>query len=446
MNFRVRPTRRMVLGIGGALAGTAALAACGGPSAPAPAAPASFPAAMNWMPWSAADEWLTPTYQQVADAFSQKHPNTKLNILVVPSDWLIKLYTMIASGTPPDVSDVHHGGQVRDLGPAGEVIDLNQYLKRDPYAKSYVGWEPYAWQKKQYGIPWALQSTAIFYNQQLFDQAGVSYPTDKWTWDDFVDAAKRLTKPGADAASTIWGAGDQGGTNYQWINAMLQSFGGGILKPDFSECTITSAASVDAMEFRAGWGAKLRIAQNVTGGTSGGINNGNVAMATSGSWFVANVKQNSQSRLVSSNVPWDVAPVPKGRARRAALAHELGIGIPNGVKNQDASWAVVRYLTGADVLTPFARIGRILPSDRSLWTNAAPADGKPANFKHAFVDVWDEIAIDPPFIPRWQMVQDFWNAELNPVWTGDRPAKDGAAALKARMDQHFAQLKRDGLL
>jgi len=149
---------------------------------------------------------------------------------------------------------------------------------------------------------------------------------------------------------------------------------------------------------------------------------------------------------VSSNVPWDVAPVPKGRARRAALAHELGIGIPNGVKNQDASWAVVRYLTGADVLTPFARIGRILPSDRSLWTNAAPADGKPANFKHAFVDVWDEIAIDPPFIPRWQMVQDFWNAELNPVWTGDRPAKDGAAALKARMDQHFAQLKRDGLL
>src|SRR4029453_1096137 len=121
-------------------------------------------------------------------------------------------------------------------------------------------------------------------------------------------------------------------------------------------------AAVDAMDFRASWGARLRIAQNVPGGTSGGFTSGNLAMGTSGSWFVANVKQNAQSRLVQSNVPWDVAPVPKGKVRRAALAHELGVGIATGVKQQEASWATVRYLTGADALRPFARIGRILPS------------------------------------------------------------------------------------
>jgi hypothetical protein len=64
----------------------------------------------------------------------------------------------------------------------------------------------------------------------------------------------------------------------------------------------------------------------------------------------------------------------------------------------------------------------------------------------AFIDVWDEIAVEPPFIPHWQDVQDFWNAELNPVWTGDRGAKDGAAALKTRMDQHLASLTRESLL
>jgi multiple sugar transport system substrate-binding protein len=443
----VKPTRRALVAAGGAaLAGAAA--ACAGPGAPAPAVQqAPFPAELTWMPWSAADEWLAPTYRAVAEAFSKERPGTKLTVLPVPgADWLVKLKTMISAGTPPDVNDVHHGGHVRDLGPSGQVIDLSQYLKRDAYPKTYAGWEPYAWQKKQYGVPWALQSTALFYNKQLFDQAGVRYPTDAWTWDDFVAAAKQLTKPGADAASTVWGAGDQGGTNYQWINALLASFGGSVLNAGRTECAITTPAAVDALDFRASWGARLRIAQNVPGGTSGGFTSGNLAMGTSGSWFVANVKQNAQSRLVQSNVPWDVAPVPKGKVRRAALAHELGVGIAAGVKQQDASWATVRYLTGADALRPFARIGRILPPDRSLWADAVPQDGQPAAFKRAFVDVWDEIAIEPPFLPRWSEVQDFWNAELNPVWTGERAARDGAAALKTRMDQHLAALKREGLL
>jgi hypothetical protein len=68
------------------------------------------------------------------------------------------------------------------------------------------------------------------------------------------------------------------------------------------------------------------------------------------------------------------------------------------------------------------------------------------SFKRVFVDVWDEIAVEPPFIPHWQDVQDSWNAELSPVWTGDRAAKDRAAALKTRMDRHLAALKREGLL
>jgi multiple sugar transport system substrate-binding protein len=440
------PTRRTYLQ-GAALIGVAA-AACQPLGRPAPAAPqaVSFPAEMTWMPWSAANEWLAPTYQQVADAFSQHHPGTKLTILAVPTDWLVKLKTMIAAGTPPDVSDVHHNGQVRDLGTSGQVMDLTPFLKRDPYPKSYMGWEPWAWLKKQYGIPWALQSTAIFYNKQLFDAAGARYPTDTWTWDDFVEAAKRLTKPGADDNSTIWGAGDQGGTNYQWINALLVAFGGGVLSSDYTECTLTSSASLAGLEFRAGWGSKLRITRNVAGGTSGQFTSGNFAMVTSGSWFVANVKQSSQSRLVTSNIPWDVAPVPKGKARRAALAYELGVGIPSGVRSPDASWAVIRYLTSTEALVPFARIGRILPPDRGLWNETIPTDGQPAGFKHAFLDFWDEINIVPPFVPRWPDVDAMWQDELNAVWTGDRPPKDGATAFKTRMDQHLAQLKRDGLL
>lgn len=406
----------------------------------------SFPAEMTWMPWSASNQWLTPTYEQVAADFSKVQPQTKLTILAVPTDWLTKLKTMISAGTPPDVNDVHHGGQVRDLGPSGQVMDLSDFLKRDAYPKTYVGWEPYAWQKKQYGIPWALQSTAIFYNKTLFDQAGTSYPTEKWTWDDFVTAAKKLTKPGADDSTTIWGAADQGGQNYQWINAILADFGGRILSSDYTTCTITDPSSLNGLEFRASWGPKLRITPNQAGGAAGKFNNGLAAMVTNGSWFVANVKQNSESQIMTANVPWDVAPVPKGPSRRAGLAHELGIGIAANVPNRDASWAAVRYLTSKDALLPFAKIGRIIPPERSIWNDAIPTDGSPASFKQAFLDMWDEINIEPPFVPHWTDVDTMWKEELDKVWTGDIAVKDGATNFKTKMDALLKQLKSEGLL
>jgi ABC-type glycerol-3-phosphate transport system substrate-binding protein len=141
-----------------------------------------------------------------------------------------------------------------------------------------------------------------------------------------------------------------------------------------------------------------------------------------------------------------VAPVPRGKARRAALAHELGVGIPSNAPQRDASWTVIRYLTSNDGLLPFAKIGRIIPPERGLWKDAVPADGVPASFQKAFLDVWDEINVEPPFVPHWSDVDAMWREELDKVWTGDRPARDGAAALKVRLDQHLRQLKAEGLL
>gem|GEM_PF-2298512 len=143
---------------------------------------------------------------------------------------------------------------------------------------------------------------------------------------------------------------------------------------------------------------------------------------------------------------WDVAPVPKGPIRRAGLAHELGVGIPAGVRHQEASWAALRYLTSAAALVPFAHIGRIIPPQRSLWKEAIPPDGVPAGFKQAFLDVWDEIQLEVPFVPRWPEVMAIWREELDPVWTGERPVKDGAAAAKTRLDTHLRQLRAEKLL
>jgi hypothetical protein len=77
--------------------------------------------------------------------------------------------------------------------------------------------------------------------------------------------------------------------------------------------------TVAAIEFRASWGSRLNIAPNVPGGTAGQVTGGKLAMATSGSRFVANVKRASTSALHVGQVPWDVARLPRGPKRVGGL-------------------------------------------------------------------------------------------------------------------------------
>ncbi|MGH2368042.1 MAG: hypothetical protein ACRDI2_07575, partial [Chloroflexota bacterium] len=163
--------------------------------------------------------------------------------------------------------------------------------------------------------------------------------------------------------------------------------------------------------------------------------------------YVANVKGNANSALNTGQVAWDVAPVPAGRVRQGGLTHELGTGIPTGVRNPDASWLAVRHLTSPAGLTPFARIGRTIPPQKSLWKEAVPTDGTPPGFKKAFIDQWDNNTVMSPFIPEFQeAVNVAWREELDKVWTGERPARDGAEALTRRVDEHLKKLKGAGKL
>jgi multiple sugar transport system substrate-binding protein len=428
----------------GAAAGSAVLAACGGQQTDGPAKPAALPAEMSYMGWSMAQENLVPAYEEATKAFASKQPSSKLVMLPV-TDYRVKYNTLVAAGTPPDVADMHWQQHVRDVGPGGLAMELSAYLKKDAYPKDYFGWEPYTWQKKQYGIPLAIQSTGIFYNKSLFDQAGVPYPDGTWTWEQYQQAAVKLTKPGPDDASTIWGSGDQGGTNVGWMNAMFEAFGGGFFTADFKAPRFSDAATIAAMEYRAGLQTRLKVTRNVkTGGTAGDFTSGKVAMVTNGSFFVANVKRATTSALNTGKVPWDVAPLPKGPKRPAGLTAELGIGIPAGVKNPEASWLAVRHLTSKEGIMPFVKLERYVPPLKSLWNEVPPTDGMPKGFKATFLDQWEKLEVGSPFLPDFQQMIPAWEEEGGKVWTGEKPAREGAAALQRLFEEYLAKLKREG--
>jgi multiple sugar transport system substrate-binding protein len=98
-------------------------------------------------------------------------------------------------------SDAHCWGDTRyvnPLEPPGDLLNLMPFAAADPdFALDdfpLVFTEALSSQGNLYGVPLQAQARVLFYNPDLFDQAGLSYPRANWTLDDFLDAALRLTE------------------------------------------------------------------------------------------------------------------------------------------------------------------------------------------------------------------------------------------------------------
>ncbi|WP_274651181.1 ABC transporter substrate-binding protein [Paenibacillus humicola] len=132
--------------------------------------------------------------------FNETHPNIEAEYKLIPDspDLPLKVNTLLASGEPIDVIAQWSPDDLRTRVDNDLYEPLNQYFEDNhiDYAKTF-GDEVTKLETingKIYGVPYGNKINAIFYNKKLFDEAHVPYPKDDWTWDDFRETAKKLTK------------------------------------------------------------------------------------------------------------------------------------------------------------------------------------------------------------------------------------------------------------
>ena len=103
-----------------------------------------------------------------------------------------------SDGTLPQVFWVD-GAQVREFADSGALLDLNDYLKQNPDVNTALAGAQDAFKGRdgvQFGLPYQSNVQGIFYNKELFDKAGISYPTDATTFDDFMNMVSALKSSG----------------------------------------------------------------------------------------------------------------------------------------------------------------------------------------------------------------------------------------------------------
>jgi multiple sugar transport system substrate-binding protein len=101
--------------------------------------------------------------------------------------------------------------------------------------------------EKIIGFPALVDNLSLIYNKTVFDAAGLDYPTDEWSWDDFRDAAKKLTDPATETYGYAYSVSGSEETTWQFWPHLWQN-GGEILNDD-GTAAFASDAGVEALEF-----------------------------------------------------------------------------------------------------------------------------------------------------------------------------------------------------
>src|SRR5579859_1018045 len=147
--------------------------------------------------WGDAEE--TQILPRIFAEFKKTHPGVDVELYRAPwADYISKILTLFSAGMAPDVMAID-GEQFPVFSSKGIYLALDPYLKKDKSVKLSEFYseslESFRSEGKLYGLPRDIAPVAvIYYNKKEFDQAGLPYPKDNWTYEQFLRTAQKLTK------------------------------------------------------------------------------------------------------------------------------------------------------------------------------------------------------------------------------------------------------------
>jgi multiple sugar transport system substrate-binding protein len=214
---------------------------------------------VNFWSW---DETVRADYETVIKEFEQANPGIKVNLLITPwADYWTKLQTALPTGTGPDVFWLNHPNAVSYL-PTGLVKDLEPWagdIHFENFSPNFYG--PYTYQGKRYAVPFMWDDIVLFYNKAAFDKAGVPYPTEAWTWDDYLAAAQKLTVRNGNQFTqygTIANASFQSG-----VGPFIYQNGGVIFNADRTKILLDVPEIREAVQFNMDLIYRYRVAPTI---------------------------------------------------------------------------------------------------------------------------------------------------------------------------------------
>jgi multiple sugar transport system substrate-binding protein len=373
--------------------------------------------------WAGAEE--LKQMQGIVDKLNESAESYQLKIQSIPSDYYTKIQTMIASKQAPDLMWLSQE-YIPMYAKLGALMDITDKASKDPNVNldNYFSGplETAKYQNKLYGLPWISQPVVMYYNEDMFKAAGVSLPDGNWTWEDFRDAAKKLTKKDSTGKTVQWGTVIDG---WPPVQTWIWSYGGETVDKD-GNIKINSAESVKGLTvlnniLRDNVSPTKEEAQNM--GDADLFKTGKVAMFFGGAG-------DDLEKQVGNKFKVGMAEIPHGD-QKVTFSWIASTVISSNTKQPDAAYQALVDLTNATfkwkVVPPIKNGFDMVTQNMPEKAYCLEVIKKSSEYARGFNNQEQEVEIDTA------IGDELYTPLINGKKTPEQAAKDAEAKIKTIM-------------
>jgi len=318
------------------------------------------PITLEWWTWS--PEMKEKNEKSIAK-YEAMHPNITIeNTMMSGSEYWPKLRIRANQNNLPDVFGMS-SGSLEEWAGDGLLADLDGFIASDNtkeviYNSLLESTKEIAGGDHYYVLPFALVTTNLYYNKDMFDAAGISYPTDDWTWDDFKSAAKKLTldKDG-DGTVDQWGFWFYG--RYAQIEPWVYANDGNLIDRDTMKFS-PDANAMEALKMLTDLVLVDKVAppqKDMASYRQRDIFAHELAaMSVEGSWNIDNNRQHSDPEM-----RWGIAKIPTGPSTTTPYVYGWSdsYAMSPTTEHPQEAWDFMRYMAGEGTTMDMYMAGKI---------------------------------------------------------------------------------------
>ena len=324
-------------------------------------------------------------YESLVAGFEEAHPTIDIELLHVAdqADYRQRLGTDFAAGTPADVVLINYR-RYAPFAAAGVLEPLEGYLQTsdliaeaDFYPEA-IG--PFRWQGELMCIPQNVSSLVVYYNKGLFDAAGLAYPEDDWTWDDFLATAQALTLDvDGDGVTDQYGLGTE--ASIFRVAPFIWQNGGELVVTEANGTPIRLAVDARPAREAIQWFVDLQVQHGVAPDAVAEASEDSESRFINGTTAMfLNSRRGVPTYREITGFDWDIAALPR-KEQAAGILHSDAYCMAAVADEKDAVWTFIEYANSPEGQATIARSGRTVPSLPAVANSEAFLDpnAKPAH-------------------------------------------------------------------
>lgn len=322
--------------------------------------------------------WVTHEEEEVEREliarFEKNNPDIKVQFEPIPwADYKQKLIVQLSAGNAPDVLNISQLAEWADfqvLTPLEEFIE-NSNLNMDDFFTAVVNAGRYdgttTGKGNLYGLPMNAGAFVLYYNKDLFDEYGIDYPDEGWTYSKLIEVGKEFVEDfDGDGNFDQFGLHYQNMWDRQFIDIIMRGHGGKLWNDDKTKCLADTPESMEGIKFISDTANKYHVAPLFAETTDNiSFENGNIAMV------IHHTYANSLFRE-RAKFDWGITRMPAGPSgfqNTSAWGHEIGLYAKSNKKK--AGWKFIQFLASREAQEYRLAELSIVPSRKSVFESEA---------------------------------------------------------------------------